>query len=156
MIHERHEKGCPISYCKIWMDGVMNMSKYDKMVECNRRVSVEKINLARITILEMVEEGERVTVPKLMVQTGLSRGFFYKNPTVRKLVDEAVEKQAGMVDPRKGILDMVMDNEIAKLHEQIRMAKITQKPVSPVELPRILGPRKFPSNCCNTRMNRTK
>ena len=52
----------------------MNMSKYDKMVECNRRVSVEKINLARITILEMVEEGERVTVPKLMVQTGLSRG----------------------------------------------------------------------------------
>ena len=102
----------------------MNMSKYDKMVECNRRVSVEKINLARITILEMVEEGERVTVPKLMVQTGLSRGFFYKNPTVRKLVDEAVEKQAGMVDPRKGILDMVMDNEIAKLHEQIRLAPL--------------------------------
>ena len=101
----------------------MNMSKYDKMVECNRRVSVEKINLARITILEMVEEGERVTVPKLMVQTGLSRGFFYKNPTVRKLVDEAVEKQAGMVDPRKGILDMVMDNEIAKLHEQIRLLR---------------------------------
>ena len=97
----------------------MNMSKYDKMVECNRRVSVEKINLARITILEM----EKVTVPKLMVQTGLSRGFFYKNPIVRKLVDEAVEKQAGMVDPRKGILDMVMDNEIAKLHEQIRLLR---------------------------------
>ena len=58
-----------------------------------------------------------------MVQTGLSRGFFYKNPTVRKLVDEAVEKQAGMVDPRKGILDMVMDNEIAKLHEQIRLLR---------------------------------
>lgn len=56
-------------------------------------------------------------------KTGLSRGFFYKNPTVRKLVDEAVEKQAGMVDPRKGILDMVMDNEIAKLHEQIRLLR---------------------------------
>jgi len=39
------------------------------------------------------------SVPKLMVQTGLSRGVFYKNSTVRKLVDEAVEKQAGMVDP---------------------------------------------------------
>ena len=83
----------------------------------------DTLTLARITILEMVEEGERVTVPKLMVQTGLSRGFFYKNPTVRKLVDEAVEKQAGMVDPRKGILDMVMDNEIAKLHEQIRLLR---------------------------------
>lgn len=96
------------------------MSKYDKMVECNRKVSNEKVDLARKTILDMVEDKERVTVPKLMAQTGLSRGFFYKNPTVRKLVDEAVEKQAGMVDPRKGILDMVMDNEIAILHEQLR------------------------------------
>ena len=50
----------------------------------------------------MVEEGERVTVQRLMAQTGLSRGFFYKNPTVRKLVDEAAERQAGMTDPRYG------------------------------------------------------
>lgn len=99
------------------------MNKYDKMVECNRRVSIEKIDLARKTILDMVEEGERVTVPKLMAQTGLSRGFFYKNPTVRKLIDEAAERQAGMVDPRKGILDMVMDNEIENLHKQIRILK---------------------------------
>ena len=93
------------------------MRKYDKMIACNRKVSAEKIELAKRTIFEMLEEGEKITIPKLMTKTGLSRGFFYKNPTVRKLVDEAVEKQAGMVDPRKGILDMVMDNEIAKLHE---------------------------------------
>ena len=43
------------------MDGVMNMNKFDKMVECNRRISIEKIDLARKTILDMVEEGERVT-----------------------------------------------------------------------------------------------
>lgn len=106
------------------MDGVKNMNKYDKMVECNRRVSIEKIELARKTILEMVEEEERVTVPKLMAQTGLSRGFFYKNPTVRGLVDEAAERQAGMDDPRKGILDMVMDNEIENLHEQLRVLRM--------------------------------
>lgn len=58
------------------MDGVMNMNKFDKMVECNRRISIEKIDLARKTILDMVEEGERVTVQRLMAQTGLSRGFF--------------------------------------------------------------------------------
>ena len=75
------------------MDGVMNMNKFDKMVECNRRISIEKIDLARKTILDMVEEGERVTVQRLMAQTGISRGFFYKNPTVRKLVDEAAERQ---------------------------------------------------------------
>ena len=106
------------------MDGVMNMNKFDKMVECNRRISIEKIDLARKTILDMVEEGERVTVQRLMAQTGLSRGFFYKNPTVRKLVDEAAERQAGTTDPRKGILDMVMDNEIANLHEKMRILRV--------------------------------
>lgn len=106
------------------MDGVMNMNKFDKMVECNRRISIEKIDLARKTILDMVEEGERVTIQRLMAQTGLSRGFFYKNPTVRKLVDEAAERQAGMTDPRKGILDMVMDNEIANLHEKMRILRV--------------------------------
>ena len=106
------------------MDGVMNMNKFDKMVECNRRISIEKIDLARKTILDMVEEGERVTVQRLMAQTGLSRGFFYKNPTVRKLVDEAGERQAGMTDPRKGILDMVMDNEITNLHEKMRILRV--------------------------------
>ena len=34
------------------------MSKYDKMVECNQKVSREKIDLARKTILDMMEEGE--------------------------------------------------------------------------------------------------
>lgn len=102
------------------MDGVRNMNKYDSMVAFNHRVSIEKIDLARRTIVEMMEEGEKVTVQKLMAQTGLSRGFFYKNPTVRNLINEAVERQVGMIDPRKGILDMVMENEIANLHEQIR------------------------------------
>lgn len=97
------------------------MSKYDKMVECNQKVSREKIDLARKTILDMMEEGEKVTIPKLMAQTGLSRGFFYKNPTVRNLLDEAMQKQVGMVDPRREILDMAMDNEIAKLHEQMKI-----------------------------------
>ena len=36
------------------------------------------------------------------------------------------------------------------------MEKITQKPVSPVELPRIFGPRIFPSNCCSARAKMAK
>ena len=31
---------------------------------------------------EMVADQEKVTIPKLMKKTGLSRGFFYKNPVV--------------------------------------------------------------------------
>ena len=96
---------------------------YEKMIAVNRIESEQKIKLATMAIEQLIERGEYPSVTLLVKKTGLSRGFFYKNPIVRKLVDEAVEKQAGMVDPRKGILDMVMDNEIAKLHEQIRLLR---------------------------------
>lgn len=33
--------------------------------------------------------------------TGLSRGSFYKNPTIRQEMDRAMEQQAGMIDPRR-------------------------------------------------------
>lgn len=97
------------------------MSKYDRMVSLNRQISEAKIELARRTIFEMLDEGEKISVPKLIIKTGLSRGFFYKNPTIRRLVDEAMEKQVGLVDPRRGVFDMAMDNEMIQLHEQIRV-----------------------------------
>lgn len=75
------------------------MSKYDRMVSLNRQISEAKMELARRTIFEMLDEGEKISVPKLIIKTGLSRGFFYKNPTIRRLVDEAMEKQVGLVDP---------------------------------------------------------
>ncbi len=96
------------------------MNKYDKMIACNRKASAEKIDLARRTIFEMVEEGEEVTIPKLIAKTGLSKGFFYKNPMVRQALDKALEQQVGMIDPRRSVLDMAMDNEIVALHERIR------------------------------------
>ena len=59
------------------------MNKYDKMLELNKKKSEEKVTSAVNTIREMVVEKEKVSVPKLMKKTGLSRGFFYKNPIVR-------------------------------------------------------------------------
>lgn len=59
------------------------MSKYDKMIEKNQRKSKEKIELALQAIQDMQADKERINVPKLMKKTGLSRGFFYKNPAVR-------------------------------------------------------------------------
>lgn len=96
------------------------MSKYEKMVACNRKSSAEKIDLAKKTIFEMLDEGEKITIPKLIAKTGLSRGFFYKNSIVRSALDKALEQQVGMTDPRKNILNMAMDNEIVALHEKIR------------------------------------
>lgn len=103
------------------MDGRMNMPKYDRMVSLNRKNSEAKIELARKSIFQMLDDGEKISVPKLIGKTGLSRGFFYKNPTIRRLLDEAMEKQVGLMDPRRGILDMAMSTEIAELHEQIRI-----------------------------------
>lgn len=105
------------------MDGVRNMSKYDRMIALNKKSSEEKVEKAVKEIHKMLEDGEKVTIPKLMNRTGLSRGFFYKNPTVRREVDRALEQQAGMVDPKRYIGDMVMKGRIELLEQQVRDLK---------------------------------
>ena len=95
------------------------MNKYDKMIEENQRKSKEKICLAQQTIHDMMANKERITVPKLMKKTGLSRGFFYKNPTIRDLMNQAIEEQAGMIDPRREILNMAMEKQIDLLNQKI-------------------------------------
>ena len=95
------------------------MSKYDKMIEENQRKSKEKIELALQAIQDMLANKERISVPKLMKKTGLSRGFFYKNPTVRDTWNQAVEQQAGMIDPRREILNMAMEKQIELLNQKV-------------------------------------
>ena len=93
------------------------MSKYDKMLELNKRKSEEKVERAVLTIRTMVLEREKVSVPALMQKTGLSRGFFYKNPIVRGEIDAAMEQQAGMVDPRRNIISQANSALLYKLHK---------------------------------------
>ena len=73
------------------------MSKYDKMLELNKRKSEEKVERAVLTIRTMVLEREKVSVPALMQKTGLSRGFFYKNPIVRGEIDAANLMQSSTI-----------------------------------------------------------
>lgn len=101
----------------------MNMSKYDRMVEMNQERSEAKVSAAAEAIKKLMENGEKVTVSKLMKMTGLSKGFFYKNPIIRSQISEALDRQAGMVDPRRGILDMAMNNRIELLLQQIAELK---------------------------------
>ena len=94
------------------------MSKYDRMIALNKQASDEKIERAKREINRMVEEREKVTIPKLMEKTGLSRGFFYKNPIARKEVSLAQEQQMGLPDPRRNILDMAMNSELKLLQQK--------------------------------------
>lgn len=99
------------------------MSKYDKMVEENQKKSKEKIAAARYAIREMLEDQERISVPKLMKRTGLSRGFFYKNPAIREEMNRAVEQQAGMIDPRREILNTALEQQNELLQRQVQELK---------------------------------
>ena len=101
----------------------MNMSKYDRMVEMNQERSEAKVSAAAEAIKKLMENGEKVTVSKLMKMTGLSKGFFYKNPIIRSQISEALDRQAGMIDPRRSILDMAMNNRIELLQQQIAELK---------------------------------
>ena len=96
------------------------MNKYDKM---NREKSDEKIAAAKLAIRKMLEDGDRISIPQLMKMTGLSRGFFYKNPVVRAEINQALEQQAGTIDPRRNILDKAMGGRIELLEQQIRELK---------------------------------
>lgn len=96
------------------------MSRYDKMLEINKKASEQKVEQAKNAIFELMDEGEKVTVPKLMEKTGLSRGFFYKNQAVRVELDQVAQQQVGISHPRKKILDMAMNNEIETLRKQLR------------------------------------
>lgn len=67
--------------------------KYDKMVKMTKELSQKKIDLAQRAISDMLRHGEKITVAKLVRKTGLSRGFFYKNATIRPQLDAAIYKQ---------------------------------------------------------------
>ncbi len=95
------------------------MNKYDRMLAVNKHASEAKIEKARREIVRMVDDGEKVSIQKLMQRTGLSRGFFYKNPQVRKEIDRAMEQQAGLVDPRFEVLDMAMNHELAMSQQEV-------------------------------------
>lgn len=75
--------------------------KYDKMVEITKGLSQKKIDLAQKAISDMLRHGEKITVAKLVRKTGLSRGFFYKNATIRPQLDAAIYKQQSMDCPQK-------------------------------------------------------
>ena len=75
----------------VMKDGMI--MKYDKMVEITKELSRGKINLAQKTISDMLEKSEKITVAELVRRTGLSRGFFYKNHTIRSKLDAAILKK---------------------------------------------------------------
>lgn len=63
------------------------------MVESNRQKARDKEILARKAIDAMRERKELVNVEKLARRTGLSRSYFYSNPQIRRLLEDARQEQ---------------------------------------------------------------
>lgn len=101
------------------------MNKYDKMLEQNRKDSKEKVSCAIATIINMLQQEEKITISELTKKTGLSRGFFYKNPEVRKELEKALEQQEGKAfrNPKKVILDKAMEKQLEALNKKVETLK---------------------------------
>ncbi len=75
------------------LGGMLLMAKYNKMNEANRQESEKKMQLAIAEIRRTASEGNAISVSDLSRNTGLSKGFFYKNEQVRNILNEEKEKQ---------------------------------------------------------------
>ena len=110
------------SYVPWWKDGKkMSTNKYDKMITVNREVSRDKIVKAQNAIMSMTYGKEKICVTELMKRTSLSRGFFYKNPEVRKTLEEGLKLQKSTIvpNPRKSMLELATTTRMKKMQKQI-------------------------------------
>lgn len=71
-------------------------------------------------IQRLKENKEVIAVSRLVEMTDLSRGFFYKNPEVRKAFDEAAKAQPGIADPRRRVLDLAMERKMDLLEKKCK------------------------------------
>ena len=96
------------------LGGKLLMAKYDKMNEANQQESERKIQLAVAEIHRTVSEGKTISVSELSRNTGLSKGFFYKNEQVRNLLNEEKEKrdQGTLAQIKREVRDKSLEKQV--------------------------------------------
>lgn len=109
------------------LGGNLLMAKYDKMNEKNRQESRRKIERAVEEIRRVFSEGRSLSVSELSQNTGLYKGFFYKNEEVKSVLDEEREKtdQGKLAQIKREVREKSMEkwveiyqSEIKKLLEE--------------------------------------
>ena len=102
------------------------MKSYEKMVAVNRQTSERKELIAIEAMRKKYESQEQVSVVALVKETGLSRGFFYKNERVRTELRRLQKLQAGMdfTATRKVVLDKAIVLRINELEAENRLLKM--------------------------------
>ena len=101
--------------------------KDDKMLECSLERSKQKVETAKREIQEMLESKEKITVAALIQKTGFSKGFFYRNEEMRRVVNEAMHQQSVTYNPKQIIIDMAMERTLVNAKTTIQELKLKIK-----------------------------
>lgn len=98
------------------------MEKYDKMNESNRQESRRKIELAVEEIRRAASAGKDLSVSELSQNTGLSRGFFYKNEEVKSVLEGEREKidQGKLAQIKRGVREKSMEKQLEIYQNEIK------------------------------------
>lgn len=99
--------------------------RYDKMVSVNQENSRVKVEISKYEIKSMLDRKEKIIVTNLAKKTGFSRAFFYVNPEVREVLDEAIRQQGACYNPKQIIIDRVMEDKLNTL--KIMNAKLKKE-----------------------------
>ena len=104
------------------LGGRLLMAKYDKMNEANRQESEKKVQLAIAEIRRTASEGNAISVSDLSRNTGLSKGFFYKNEQVKNILDEEKEKQdqGTLAWIKKEVRDKSLEKQVELYQREIK------------------------------------
>ena len=104
------------------LGGNLLMAKYDKMNEVNQRESEKKIQLAIAEIHRTASEGKTISVSDLSRNTGLSKGFFYKNEQVRSLLNDEKEKQdqGTLAQIKREVRDKSLEKQVELYQREIK------------------------------------
>ncbi len=97
--------------------------KYDKIVAMNQAKSKQKADIAIKQIEKMLERKERISVTALAQNTGFTKSFFYRNPEVRKALDDAQLQQGECYNPKKVIFDRALEETNINLKSAIMKLK---------------------------------
>ena len=97
--------------------------KYDKIVAINKEKSKEKAEIAINEIEKMYQRKERISVTALAKNTGFAKSFFYRNPEVRKALDDALLQQGECYNPKKVIFDRALEETNNNLKSAVMRLK---------------------------------
>ena len=98
--------------------------KYSKMLEKNRKINIQKKEIAIDCINNLLKNEQQVVVSDLVKKTGLSRAFFYNNKDVRDVLDKAqnLQKNHNFVKKQEVAINKALEKEV-----EILKQKLTQK-----------------------------